>query len=302
MGCLFGAHLTPHADVVLVGRWPAQLQALRAAPLQITDPEGRITHVWLRVTDDLAEVGRAEVALVLTKAGGTARAAQDMARVLAVDGLAVTLQNGIGNLEILAAAVGPDRVTLGVTMQGASTGGQPGTLRLGGAGPTYLAVNPSVWAPVRELSALFNRAGLPTQVVDDVSALVWEKLAVNAGINPLTALLQVPNGALVESDWARRIMAEAAREVAAVAVARGITLPFVDAGARAAEVARLTAHNRSSMLQDMLRGAPTEIEVICGAVIRIGENRGVATPVNRLLYMMVKAREETAESRDEAQL
>jgi 2-dehydropantoate 2-reductase len=107
-------------------------------------------------------------------------------------------------------------------------------------------------------------------------------------------LLRVPNGALLESVEARQIMGEAAREVAAVAAAQGITLPFADPAARAEEVARLTAANLSSMLQDTGRGAPTEIDSICGAVMREGNKLGVDTPVNALLYRLIKALESTA--------
>lgn len=302
MGCLFGAWLTPHADVTLVGHWPEQIQALRDAPLQITDWNGPVMQVHLRAVDDLSELGQVQVALVLTKAAGTRRAAYEAAHVLAPDGLAVTLQNGIGNLEILAEVLGTERAALGVTMQGASTGGEPVRLHLGGTGPTYLAAHPTASALVDDLAVLFNRAGLPTQVVDDVMALVWEKLVVNAAINPLTALLQVPNGALLGSTWARQIMLEAAQETAAVAAAQGITLAIVDAGARAAEVVRLTAHNRSSMLQDRQRGAPTEIDVICGAVVRAGMKFGVATPVNRLLHALVKALEDQAACQNQIQM
>jgi 2-dehydropantoate 2-reductase len=141
--------------------------------------------------------------------------------------------------------------------------------------------------------ALFERAGLDVDIVDEVSGLVWDKLAVNAAVNPLTALLRVPNGALVESEWARRLMGQAAQEVAAVTAAQQITLRFPDAAGRVEQAARLTASNHSSMLQDVLRHAETEIEAICGAVVRAGETWGVPTPVNRLFYELIKALENT---------
>jgi 2-dehydropantoate 2-reductase len=291
MGCLFGARLSLRADVTLIGRWPEQLDALHRAPLRIINPDGSEEHVAITATDDLSAVGAADVALILTKSVGTERAAQGAARVLKPGGVAITLQNGLGNLETLARHVGAGRATLGVTAQGAATDG-PGVLHYGGAGSTHLATQPEIDGPVRAVAAMFTKAGLPTGVADDVSALVWGKLAVNCAINPLTALLGVPNGALAESGWARGLMGEAAREVAAVAAAQGIALPFEDATARAEEVARLTAHNRSSMLQDVRRGVETEIEAICGAVVRHGEALDVPTPTNRTLYRLVKGIEE----------
>lgn len=297
MGCLFGARLAPYADVTLIGGWPAQIDALRAGPLRLIYPDGREEAERLNVLQvagdppGLPPDREFDAALILTKSSGTEAAARGAARVLAPRGIAVTLQNGLGNLEQIAAAVGSDCAALGVTTQGGALDG-PGVLRIGGTGTTHLAAHPPIEAQVRDLGALFNEAGLPTEVVDDVSSLVWGKLAINAAINPLTALLRVRNGALLDSESARRMMAEAAREVAAVAAAQGIALPFDDPAARSEDVARLTGPNRSSMLQDALRAAPTEIDAICGAVMRSGERLGVPTPINALLYRLVKALEE----------
>ncbi len=290
MGCLFGARLNAHAGVTLIGHWPEQIAALRNAPLHFITPNGE-DSIWLHATDDPDSVGPVDVALILTKAPKTNEAAQAAARILSPGGIAVTLQNGVGNLEVMALHVGADRAALGVTTLGANIAG-PGKLRLGGTGITHLAARPAIETQIRDLAALFEHGGLETHVVADVSGLVWGKLAINAGINPLTALLRVPNGALSDAEQAREIMRAAADEVAAVAAAQGISLPFESAADRAEEVARQTGQNRSSMLQDISRSAQTEIEVICGAVVRIAESIGVETPVNRMLYRLIKAAEE----------
>jgi 2-dehydropantoate 2-reductase len=119
---------------------------------------------------------------------------------------------------------------------------------------------------------------------------VWLKLAANCAINPLSALLRVPNGRLIEDAAARATLAAVAREVGAVAAALGIRLAD-DPAAAAEEVARLTAHNRSSMLQDVERGVATEIDVLNGAVVREAERLGVAVPENRRLLAAVHALE-----------
>ena len=102
----------------------------------------------------------------------------------------------------------------------------------------------------------------------------------------------MPNGQLVVSDWARDLMHDAANEVQALAEIQNIQLPYSNAARQAEQVARLTAKNHSSMLQDVLRKTETEIEQINGAIVRLGERYGVATPVNALLYRMVKALDE----------
>jgi len=304
MGSLFGARLSPHADVTLIGRWPEQIDALHARPVRVLRGDGSAYEARVQAVAATHETplppqfqnNPVDLALILTKANKTDLAAQGAAMILKPGGIAVTLQNGLGNVELLGQRVGAGRATLGTTTQGAAMV-EPGVVREGGAGLTHLATRPDIEPQIRALADLLGQAGFKTEVVEDVRGLVWGKLAINAAINPLTALLRVPNGALLESPEARQIMGEAAREVAAVAAAQGITLPYPDPAARAEEVARLTGANRSSMLQDILRGAETEIEAICGAAAREGERLGVGTPVNAVLRQMIRMLEATARQR-----
>jgi len=283
MACLFGARLAEHADVTLLGTWPEGVQALRTEGIRL-EVEGLETRRSVRVATDPGECAGARHALVLVKSWQTRRAAVHLAACLAPDGVALTLQNGLGNLEILTEALGAERCALGVTTSGATLLG-PGRARAGGAGPVHMAAHPRLGILVGELHA----AGFAVLEVEDVESLLWGKLAVNAAINPLTALLGIPNGELLARPHARDLMAAAAQEVVAVAAALGIRLPAEKADEQAFEVARRTAHNRSSMLQDVERKAPTEIDAICGAVVNAGRRRGVPTPVNFALGSMVQA-------------
>jgi 2-dehydropantoate 2-reductase len=135
----------------------------------------------------------------------------------------------------------------------------------------------------------FQLAGFSVKTFSDMDGLIWGKLVVNAAINPLTALLGVPNGELLKLPTARVLMANTAREVASVSTAKGVQLPFNDPVAEVEEVARKTAKNHSSMLQDIKRDAPTEIDAICGVIVEAGTQLGVPTPINDTLYQLVKA-------------
>ena len=143
-----------------------------------------------------------------------------------------------------------------------------------------------VLGPVDEAlrSANFN-----VDLVEDAQSLVWGKLVINAAINPLTAILRVPNGNLLEIPAAREMMNALAREAARVAQAEHVPLPFSDPVAAAEDVARKTAANHSSMLQDVLRGAPTEIDALCGALVKIGRNHSIESPVNWACWQLIKA-------------
>jgi len=290
MGCLFGARLAPLADVVMVGTWPEGLAALRERGITLADAQGERT-IPVQVAG-AAALPPCDLALILVKSYQTARAARQAAEWLAPQGLALTLQNGLGNDEVLAASLGAARVALGVTAQGAMLLG-PGRVYHAGAGPTHLGVTPLTRERLEEVGALFRQAGLETHLTENITGLVWGKLVVNSAINPLTALLRVPNGALLENESARALMEAVAWETARVAQAQGIRLPFDDPAERVREVAARTACNRSSMLQDVLRGTPTEIEAINGAVVRAGQRLGVPTPINATLWRLVCALETT---------
>ncbi len=141
-------------------------------------------------------------------------------------------------------------------------------------------------ARVDALVDILVAAGIDAAATDDIAPTVWRKLAVNCAINPLTAYLGVPNGRLLDDPQTIALLHAAAAEVAAVAAALGIPLD-ADVAALAEAVAARTAANRSSMLQDTDRGAPTEIDAINGAVVRAGEAVGVETPVNTALWQAI---------------
>jgi len=288
MGTLMAAHLHEVAEVVVIGNWPAQLAALRENGLTLHHPDGRVTWHPIQATNRLDAIGPVDLALILVKSRQTERAAAQARQLLPPTGLALTLQNGLGNLEKVAQAVGEEQAALGVTAQGATLL-RPGHTRHAGHGPTHLVrtTRQRGGVSVADVAALFNRARLETHLVNRADRLLWGKLAINAGINPLTALLRVPNGFLAENEGACRLMEAAARETAAVAEAQGIALPYPDAAQRAWEVARATAANHSSMLQDVLRGRPTEIDAICGEIVAHGRRLGIATPINEKLLQLV---------------
>jgi len=290
MGCLFGAKLSQEAEVTLIGHWPAQLTALRERGLRFIQPDGRSQTIHLAATNQPQSAAPADLALILVKSYQTRQAAETVRQLLSPHGMALTLQNGLGNLEELTAVLGPQRANLGITSEGAALI-EPGVMRHAGTGHTYIADSRETAVPSREIVALLQAAGFPTSLAADPAGLVWGKLAINAGINPLTAVLQVPNGFLAENKAARLLMQQATQEVAQVAAAQNIKLPFADVAAQALAVAEATAANHSSMRQDLANGRPTEIGAICGEVVEYGRQYKIATPVNLVLQTAVQQAE-----------
>lgn len=285
LGCLFAARLARVGHpVTMLGTWKEGLEALRGNGVRFLDSDREEHHFPVLVTDEPRECRGVRQALVLVKSWQTERAARQLAECLAVDGLAVTLQNGLGNRETLIQSLGPGRVALGVTTTGATLLG-PGLVKAGGEGPISIERSPAL-GPLEEAlrSANFN-----VQIVEEAQALIWGKLVINSAINPLTALLRIPNGELLERTSARAMMRALANETARVAEAEKIQLPFADPAAAAEDVARRTASNRSSMLQDVLRGAPTEIDAICGAIVEIAGQHDLSAPANWACWQLVRA-------------
>jgi 2-dehydropantoate 2-reductase len=285
MACLFAARLSAAGvAVTMLAGWPAGLEALRRDGVTVVEADGSERSYPVEVTADPVDCTGARFALVLVKSWQTERAALQLEDCLAAGGVALTLQNGLGNREKLAEHLGGQRVALGVTTFGANLIG-PGRVRPAGDGVISLGAHPLM----DRMAVILRSCGFPVEMSPDPSGLLWGKLVINAAINPITALLGITNGELLERPSARALLASVAQEVAAVAAAHGVRLPYPDPVEAVEVIAQRTAANRSSMLQDVTRGAPTEIDAICGAIVDAGERTGVPTPVNRTLGQLVKA-------------
>ena len=285
MALYFGARLvSAGTNVTLIGSWTEGINALQKNGIRVTEKKGEKRYP-VTATSEINSINKKNIALVLVKSWQTARAAQQLSEILELDGIALTLQNGVGNLEILRDALGEDRTAQGVTTIGATLL-EPGLVRLGGDGVINLESHPKM----STIMHVLGKAGFKIEEVTDISKIVWSKLVINAAINPLTALLGVPNGHLLKSPAAKEIMIAAANEAARVASAKGIDLNYQYPDKAVEEVALTTAGNISSMLQDIKRGAPTEIEYINGAIIKEGNKLGIPVPWNDILYKLVKSK------------
>lgn len=283
MACAFAARLSPRASITMLGSWPEGLAALKREGIRLVQGQRQEVHS-VAVLEPGQLVAPFQNALVLVKSWQTEAAAERLTEHLAEDGLALTLQNGLGNRETLASRLGRDRAAAGSTTTGARLLA-PGLVQITGLGPVSLERH----ARIEALATLLTDGGFQVQFETDIQQLLWRKLVVNAGINPLTAILNVPNGYLVHNPPANRLMRSAAQEAARVAAALGIDLELKDPGGAAEQVARQTAPNHSSMLQDIQRGEPTEIEAISGAVVRSAREAQIEAAVNNSLLELVRA-------------
>jgi 2-dehydropantoate 2-reductase len=288
MGSLYGAALAQHHDVTLVGRAP-HVEAIRRDGLAV---EGRThLHVRPRAVTDAAEVDPPDVVILTVKSYDTASAAEAL-RSFWGEATFLSLQNGLGNVELLAERAA--RVLGGVTYHGVTLL-EAGKIKHAGTGDTLLGpVQGASVENAERIAAAFRECGLSASVTGSIESVIWEKAVVNACFNPLTGLLHAFSGALAASASLMECSAMVVEEAVAVAHAHGVELDPVRLMDRVRAVSRATSKNRSSMLQDMTKGRRTEIDAINGAIHRLGDQLGIDCPANGVLTLLVKASGEIA--------
>ncbi|AER54752.1 2-dehydropantoate 2-reductase [Pseudoxanthomonas spadix BD-a59] len=286
VGCYYGALLARagHA-VTLIGR-PALVEAVHAHGLWL-ESAAFTGPVPLQASTDPAAARQAELVLFCVKSGDTETAGAQLRPHLAPDAQVLSLQNGVDNAarleQVLGRSVIPAVVYVATEMAG------PGQVRHRGRGDLVIGPSPRSAALAMQL----GQAGIPTTVSDTVHEALWAKLVINCVYNALSAIGQQPYGALIQAEGARQVMADVFAECLAVAGAQGITLPETMCQDTVA-ISVSMAGQRSSTAQDLARGKPSEIDHLNGSIVRLGAACGIATPVNRSLWCVVKLLEARA--------
>jgi len=287
MGCFFAARLAESgARVTLIDVDAARLEALARDGVTISDDRGeRIVKVGAAKAAEVA--GPVDLVVLFTKSLHSAAAISSVAHLAAPGTWALTLQNGLGNAEVMTKVFASERILAGVTDVPADLQG-PTRVASHGAGRIVLggfvaAAN----AGAEPVAALLRKAGLTVAVDDNVAAAIWDKVAFNAALNALAAITLLPNGGL-DCPAGRRVAASVVGEVVAVAAAKGIWLERGRIDARIDYALASHRTHKASMLQDRLAGRRTEIEQINGAIVREAEAVGLEAPVNATLTDLVR--------------
>jgi len=289
MGSLFGAMLAEAGNEVwLCDVWFEHVQTINKEGLTI-ERNGKTRRLSIAATTAPERIGQADLVIIFVKSTHTTAAAEAARMLAGTDGTALTLQNGMGNADILAEFIDAERVLAGTTSHGATMLG-PGSVRHAGVGPTTIGA----WAgtqPARQrarrLSAFFTKTGIEAHAVDDVQPVLWNKLLINIGINAITALTAIKNGQLLDLESTRLLSRRAVEE--GMNVARELKIAVgQDAVENVFEVAAATAANRSSMGQDVDNQRPTEIGTINGFIVREAKRLGLEAPVNVTLTALVE--------------
>ncbi len=274
-------------NVTLLDRDSTRARYLSEQGVSVATEESEPLPVHVPVETAAQATQQFDAAFFFVKAYDTVHAALEMQRCLSVGATVISLQNGLGNGPALAGVLEHCPVLTGTTGHGVTLAA-PGACRHAGAGATVLGPHAEATrSDCNQVAALLSTAGIETRVVDDPELAIWEKVCINAAINPLTALLQVTNGALAEPEVCRDLMARIVEECVAAAGMLGVALDAADRLEATWSACAATAANHSSMLQDIRGGKRTEIEQINGAVVQVARSGGFDAVANRVLAELV---------------
>ena len=285
VGGFFGGRLA-HAgqDVRFLARGD-HLRALRAGGLRVDSPLGDLRLQAVRASDDPAEIGAADLILVCVKAWQVPEVARTLGPMIGPDTFAVPLQNGVEATGQLEDALGAGRV-LGGTCKIISQVVEPGHIAHTGVDPVIAVGEADGKASdrARRFRQLFRGTGVQVEIPADIQVAIWEKFLIMAAVSGIGALTRVPIGVFRGVPETRELVLQAIIEAAAVARARRIPLSEDAVGGTLAFVDRLPEDGTSSIQRDIMEGRPSEIGALTGAVVRLGREAGIPTPLNDFLY------------------
>jgi 2-dehydropantoate 2-reductase len=288
IGCLFAAYLAKSKEEV----WLLDKNKERAAKINESgislEGESGSWQIKVKTSSCPQDIGKADLILICVKSFHTKATIEQIKPLLTEETKILTLQNGIGNVEIISELAGEEKVIAGVTNEGATLI-DTGKIRHAGRGETIIGtIDGKTPVQMRAIREIFNKVGLECKMSRDIKSLLWSKLIINVGINALSAITRLPNGKLIEYEGTRRILRDAVTEASRIAKRKRIKLIFDDPLAKAEAVCESTQNNFSSMLQDVLRKKRTEVDFINGVIVRLGQELGIDVPTNKFLLDLVK--------------
>jgi 2-dehydropantoate 2-reductase len=303
VGSVFGGMLAKAGEeVVLLGRAP-HMEAIKAKGLRIEGIWGEHTInsniLCYSNSQDVKEdhAGTFDLIIISVKAYDTFSAASDLRNMINMDTLVLSIQNGIGNTEIIAKNIGADQTLAGMVIFGSEMI-SPGIVRVNVSADDVAIgrINKNTdQSAVEKVAAAFTLAGIKTKTTEQIEAHLWNKMLYNCALNALAAILNVTYGQLLESEHAKNIMRRVLWEIYAVVERQGLVLEkkIKEEYSKILfnHLIPLTSAHKPSMLQDMEKRKKTEIDYLNGMIVQMAKDAGVASPTNLMLTELIKFKE-----------
>lgn len=288
MGSLYGGLLSEKNQVYLIDIWKDHINKINENGL-IIEENNEIKKYYPKGVSDIFTLGKMDLVIIFVKSINTLDVIEKNKDLFKEDTLVLSLQNGYGNLEDIQTIVKNKNIIVGTTSHGATMIG-PGEVKHAGIGSTTIGgIDKDSKENVKKIKDIFLESKIKTDISDDILYLIWNKLIINIGINPLTAILKVYNGQLLDSDYTLNIMKKLVEEAIDVVKVMNINFNKQEIFETVKSVAKNTENNKSSMLQDILKNRKTEIDKINGAVVSLGKKYNISTPYNEIMVNLIKS-------------
>ncbi len=288
MGSLFAYFFNRAGHEVILFDVPERADALKSG-IRVRLMDGSLENIDVPASSDPEILRQCNIIFIFVKSYATLEACGSIAPHIAPGAIFVTLQNGLGNREILEKIFPYHAVISGATTIGAYIDSY-GIIAEGGKGT--ITIGASHTTALEQVRALLHTTNLPVEITPNPDETLWKKAIINAAINPLGALARIPNGKILELAHLRAIQEHLVREAVAVAAQEGILFDAEAMTALVLDVCAKTALNRCSMLQDIEAGRRTEIDTITGAIVKTAHKHGIAVPYNEVIFALIAALEE----------
>ncbi|MCF8001606.1 MAG: ketopantoate reductase family protein [Halanaerobiales bacterium] len=288
MGSLFGGYLSKSGnEVTLIDIWEEHVNKIKNKGLVIKKDDKEI-HINPKAKTTSEDLDPVDLVIIFVKSIYTEDAVTQNLSIINEDTKVLSLQNGIGNIEKIAANVDKNNIIAGTTSHGATLLG-PGRIKHAGEGDTHIgSIEGDNIQKVQKVKKVLEEAGFVTKTSDNVLKLIWDKLLINIGINALTAILKIKNGQIVEYKESEDLLKMLVNEAIDVAEKKGLKFNRSEIISKVKEVAEMTCENRSSMLQDVSNKRETEITTINGAIVKQAEEYSLDVPANKIVTKMIK--------------
>lgn len=286
-------------EVHAVTPWQGHVDAINAHGLHVSGYSGdRVVRLASAATT-VQDIGPCDVVIIATKAFDVEAAARSVGPLMGADTVVQTIQNGVGSPEIVARHVDPSHLAVGVVGGYGASIPEPGHAHHNGLAVTWFGAYAGL--PRRSLEAsaqVWRSSGFDVALHDDVASMVWKKVIMNVAYSGTAGLTELTIGQIINHPHAWEVASGCSREAVAVARALGVDLGLPDPIAHVRALGGKIPDARPSMLLDLQAGRRCEVDAINGAIVRLGRELGVSTPVNDVVVALIRAKESLQVSSD----
>jgi 2-dehydropantoate 2-reductase len=293
IGRLFGAFLAKGGhEVILVDVDQKVVDEINHSGISLMELEesnpDTVQQFSVQAVSDPSTISDCDLVLLTVKSHATLSAARSVLHLINETSPILTLQTGLGNIEILEDLVNPQYIIGAFTFMSATALGN-GSVRHGGTGKTYLGELDGGFSPrLKKICELFSDCGLQNQMVHRIIGRLWCKVIVYSAINAVSSILRIPNGSLLSRMESVTLMKTLVDEGKKVADASSIDLVYPDLYELLFNACKQSSNNLSSMLQDLLNDRPTEIDAQNGALCRLAKEKKISTPTQCTMVQLIK--------------